>query len=81
MGQLLTEQYQVALSFASEQRDYAERIARRLQRYGVSVFYDEYERANLWGKHLSEELYSIYAKQSSFVLMLISKAYIEKKMV
>ncbi len=36
--------YQVALSFAGEQRWYVEEVAKGLKACGVSVFYDRFER-------------------------------------
>ncbi len=39
-------QYEVALSFAGEQREYVEEVARVLQNRGVSVFYDEFATAS-----------------------------------
>lgn len=44
--------YDVAISFAGEQRREAEAIAKCLTDSGVKVFYDKYEQANLWGKDL-----------------------------
>lgn len=40
-------QYDVALSFAGEQREYAQAIAHKLKANGVSVFYDDFEKADL----------------------------------
>ena len=37
--------YDVALSFAGEDREYVDRVAAALVRSGVSVFYDHYEEA------------------------------------
>ena len=42
--------YQVALSFAGEQRDYAYSLARRLQSFGVAVFYDEFFGLSFFGE-------------------------------
>jgi hypothetical protein len=36
-------QYDVALSFAGEDRHYVEQVAEILKRKGISVFYDKYE--------------------------------------
>ena len=44
--------YDVTISFAGEDRPVAERLASLLVTKGLNVFYDEYERANLWGKDL-----------------------------
>ena len=70
--------YEVALSFAGEQRLYVEVVARTLQSRGVSVFYDEFETVRLWGKHLAEELQSVYEGRASLAVMFISADYVEK---
>lgn len=44
--------YNVAISFAGEQRKGARDIAEGLKRGGVKVFFDEYEDTELWGKNL-----------------------------
>ena len=70
--------YEVALSFAGEQREYVEKVAKTLIEKKINVFYDTYEQANLWGKDLYEHLDDIYSKKSRFVIMFISKEYAEK---
>lgn len=72
------ERYDVALSFAGENRTYVHEVAKLLKDAGVSVFYDEFERADLWGKNLIEHLADVYGKNSRFVVMFISKEYVEK---
>jgi hypothetical protein len=71
-------QYDVALSFAGEDRSYAERLANYLSVQGVRVFYDDFEKASLWGKNLYEHLYEIYSNKSRYCIMLISEAYVNK---
>ncbi len=44
--------YDVALSFAGEDRNYVEQVAQILHQLDLRVFYDRYEEANLWGKDL-----------------------------
>ena len=70
--------YQVALSFAGEQRAYVEEVARHLAARGVAVFYDEFERARLWGQNLAEAFHAAFERQSDLVVMFISQAYVEK---
>jgi hypothetical protein len=72
------EKYDVALSFAGENRAYVEEVAVGLRNAGVSVFYDAFEKADLWGKNLIEHLADIYGNRSRFVVMFISKEYVEK---
>lgn len=71
------EKYDIALSFAGEDRAYVEEVADGLKSAGVSVFYDGFEKANLWGKNLIDHLADIYSN-SRYVVMFISKAYVEK---
>jgi hypothetical protein len=49
-------EWDVALSFAGAQRDYARRVAMALKARGVRCFYDADEQVRLWGAHLAEEL-------------------------
>ena len=71
-------QYEVALSFAGEQREYVETVARALQRRGVSVFYDKFEETRLWGLNLAEELQDIYENRAKYVVIFVSKEYVSK---
>jgi hypothetical protein len=70
--------YDVALSFAGEDREYAEKLARKLKRTGVSFFYDKYEQANLWGNDLYVHLQDVYARRSRFCVVFISRNYKRK---
>lgn len=70
--------YEVALSFAGEQREYVEKVALTLQSRGISVFYDEFEKVRLWGKNQGEEFQRIYEQDAGLVVMFISQAYVEK---
>lgn len=70
-------QYDVALSFAGENRGYVERVATVLRDAGVHVFYDKFEEVDLWGRNLADHLAQIYAN-SRFVVMFVSKHYAAK---
>ena len=70
--------YDVAISYASEQRDYASALAEILRAKGISVFFDLFFEGKMWGKDLSEYLMDVYYKQSGFCIMLISKDYASK---
>lgn len=73
-------EYDVALSFAGEERIYVEKVVKYLKDNGVKVFYDknEEEQAKLWGVDLTEYLYRIYAKEALYCVMFISKNYSDK---
>lgn len=44
--------YDIAITFAGEDRHLAREITSNLVTKGVTVFYDEYAEAELWGKDL-----------------------------
>ena len=69
-------QYDVALSYAGEDRVHARELAKRIQTAGYSVFYDEFEE--LWGEDLSVKLHEVYGKQSRFCVAFVSKHYLKK---
>lgn len=70
--------YDIALSFAGEERGYVDRVANLLKERGVKVFYDLFEEADLWGKDLYVHLSEVYNKRARFTVMFISKAYANK---
>lgn len=62
--------YDVALSFAGEDREYVKRVADILHAIDVKVFYDEFYEIRTWGKNLYEEFDDIYQKNQNTVLCL-----------
>lgn len=74
----LAEVYEVALSFAGEDRRYVEEVAAILSRHGVSIFYDNYEETTLWGKNLAEHLQKVYGGSARYCVMFISEHYAAK---
>lgn len=73
------EKYDIVISFAGEDRAIAEDLAIRFKEKNISVFYDFYEEATLWGKDLYEYLSYIYSESAKYCLMIISANY-EKKL-
>lgn len=70
--------YQVALSFAGEQRGYVEEVAKALKARGIKVFYDKFEAVNLWGKDGVEHFHQVFATDTDYVVMFISAEYVAK---
>jgi hypothetical protein len=68
-------EYDVALSFAGEDRDYVQQVAEALREKGVRVFYDKYEQAALWGKDLYAFLGDVYQRKARLCLMFVSSSY------
>ena len=71
-------QYDIALSFAGEDRKIVDEYAQSLKQNNVEVFYDRYEKSNLWGKDLYEKLDQVYREQAKYCVIFISKFYAEK---
>lgn len=70
--------FDVALSFAGEDRQFVEAVAGELRRFGVRVFYDHYEGVALWGKNLIDVLGDVYSQQSTYIAVFVSSAYLCK---
>ena len=70
--------YDLAISFAGEDRAIAEAIAQALIKLKFTVFYDKYEKADLWGKDLYSHLNDVYSKKAKYCLMIISNSYAKK---
>ncbi len=70
--------YDVAFSFAGEDRQYVRVVASMLVAKGIKVFYDEFEKMELWGKDLTIHFDKVYRKNSKFCLPFISEHYKNK---
>lgn len=70
--------YQVALSFAGEQREYVREVANALAARHIALFYDEFEANALWGKDGAEHFHRIYSQDTQYVVMFVSAEYVAK---
>lgn len=70
--------YDVALSFAGEDRIHAEALAEALRRHGIRVFYDKDEKNTLWGKDLYSHLSDLYQNKARYCVMFFSQHYVAK---
>lgn len=70
--------FDIAVSFAGEDREYVDKVATLLRQKGISVFYDSFEDANLWGKNLYDYLSDIYQNQAKYTIVFISEFYDKK---
>lgn len=73
-----TKKYDVAFSFAGEDREFVGQVADILLNRNARVFYDEFEQIALWGENLPEKLDQIYRLDSRYVVVFISEAYASK---
>lgn len=70
--------YQIGLSFAGEDRGYVDQVANELKELGISVFYDNYEQVDLWGKDLYQHLNDVYKNKCEYCIVFVSEYYAKK---
>ena len=72
-------EFDIALSFAGEDRDKVEPYANVLKSKGLKVFLDSDQQAELWGADLYVKLDQIYRNQAMFCVVFLSKHYATKR--
>ncbi len=70
--------YDIAVSFAGEDRSIVEKFVNALAANHISVFYDSWEQAQLWGKDLYQHLDMIYQQAAQYCVIFISENYVKK---
>ena len=70
--------YDVALSFASEDREYVDAVATRLHAMGFTVFYDAFHVATTWGHVNRDVLGRVFREGAGHVVAFISRHYVGK---
>jgi hypothetical protein len=73
-----TFDYDIALSYAGEDRAYVQQVAGLLQQRGIRLFYDEYAAADLWGNDLYVLLDEVYRTRARFTVTFVSRHYVSK---
>lgn len=71
--------YDIAISFAGEDRHIVEPYANVLKSRGVRVFFDKYEQHELWGEDLYEYLNNVYKNKARYCVLFISSHYARKR--
>lgn len=72
--------YDIALSFAEEDRNIAVALARELGRKGISVYYYPDNIIETAGKQLSQKLTEIYTKDAKYAVVIVSDHYFKKSL-
>lgn len=70
--------YDIAISFAGEDRKIAETIATQCRKNGLSVFFTNPIEPDLIGKDMYQYFFDIYSRKATFAIILISKHYVSK---
>ena len=68
-------EYEVALSFASQDSAVAEEFVRLFASRNINVFRDEYTGFEIWGKDAVDHFVNLYARKARYCVLLISKHY------
>lgn len=74
-----TVEFEIALSFAGEDREYVKEVAEILRTKGIEFFYDEFEEATMWGKNLYDYLTDVYRNKAYYTIIFISENYAKKQ--
>jgi hypothetical protein len=67
--------FDVAVSFAGEDRTLVAEIVDKLKDQQVSVFYDQDFVSDMWGENLADYLHEVYRRRARFALIFISRHY------
>lgn len=68
-------EYDVALSFASQDRSAAERLSGLLAARNISVLLDEYKPDVPWGGDVLDHFVNLYSRKARYCVVLISRHY------
>jgi hypothetical protein len=71
--------FDIAVSFAGEDRTYVHQFVGRLKANGLEVFYDEDKLAEMWGENLLDFLQAVYKRRARYAILFISQHYVDKK--
>jgi hypothetical protein len=77
--EMIPDNFDVAISFAGTEREYAQSLAEQLRNAGYAVFYDDFYPEQLWGKNLTAFFDEIFRKKARFCVMFVSKEYQARK--
>lgn len=72
------EPYLLAVSYASEQRNYVKEFATYFKKKKINIYYDQLEQHRMVGKLLHEKLQTVYTKETLYRIIFLSNAYVTK---
>lgn len=70
--------FDIAISFASEDRECVKNYSDGLSSQGLKVFYDKYEQVGLWGANLYDKFDEVYRTKALFCVIFVSQYYAKK---
>lgn len=74
----MSHDYDVAVTFAGEDRAFVEAVVAEIKASGFTVFYDEDAKSEMWGVDLPEFFADIYERRARYAMMFVSVHYAAK---
>jgi hypothetical protein len=74
----MEDTYDLAFSFAGEDRKYVRQVKEECEKLGLRVYYDQDQIIEQWGKSFVEEQREVYGYKTKHVVPFISKHYFSK---
>lgn len=74
----MSHDYDVAVTFAGEDRAFVEAVVAQVKASGFTVFYDEDAKSEMWGADLPEFFADIYERRARYAMMFVSVHYAAK---
>lgn len=71
-------QYDLAISFAGEDRPVVQPYAETIKSNGLNIFYADFEEVDLWGTNLYDTLDTIYRLKAHYCVVFLSRHYAAK---
>lgn len=72
--------YDVAFSFAGEQRGYVEQVVAACRSLDIDVFYDRDQEVDFWGRNFIVEFRKVYGgTRARYVVAFVSEEYLNKR--
>lgn len=71
-------EFDVAFTFAGEDRPLVNEVVQLVKAAGFSVFYDEDAKIEMWGEDLTEYFANVYEQRARFAVMFVSVHYAAK---
>lgn len=71
--------FDIAVTFAGEDREFVNQVVGLVKAQGLTVFYDEDAKVEMWGEDLTEYFPDVYERRARFAVMFVSAHYAAKE--
>lgn len=78
MTEQVEYEFDVALSFAGEDREFVKDVTTGLRERGILPFFDEDFEIEMWGEDLYVYLDQVYRERARYAVLFVSRHYVEK---